>query len=130
MDWKRYYARRLRDVEESPVTANSSARGTARGDFLRRRVARSRYLPAGAMKEATDTIFEYEGREALQYGPNAGSTRLRDWIAQRMRQVEGLDVGREQILVTSGGLAAIDLVSKVLRDPGDYVLVEAPTPVI
>ena len=40
---------------------------------------------------------------------------------------EGVDVGAEDILVTTGGQQVIDLVCKTLVDPGDVIVAEAPT---
>jgi 2-aminoadipate transaminase len=39
----------------------------------------------------------------------------------------GIEVGPENVLVTSGAQQALDLVGKLFLDPGDRVLVEAPT---
>ena len=79
------------------------------------------------VRESQERVIREEGATALNYGPNAGFTRLREWIAERMNAREGVDVGPENILVTSGGIEALNLVSMAVLDPGDTVLVEAPT---
>ena len=40
---------------------------------------------------------------------------------------EGMEVDPDEVLVTTGGQQAIDLVCKTLLDPGDVVIAEAPT---
>src|SRR6185295_5231141 len=48
------------------------------------------------------------------------------WIASRLR-ARGTASSVEQILITTGSQQGIDLVAKLLLDPGDVVAVEAPT---
>ena len=63
---------------------------------------------------------------ALQYGPTEGMDDLKGCIVQVMAE-EGMDVGADELLVTTGGQQVIDLVTKALIDPGDVVVAEAPT---
>jgi 2-aminoadipate transaminase len=63
---------------------------------------------------------------ALQYGPTEGLDDVKDCIVQVMA-AEGMEVEREDLLVTTGGQQVIDLVCKTLLDPGDVVVAEAPT---
>jgi 2-aminoadipate transaminase len=84
-------------------------------------------FPLSRVRESQERVLREEGASALNYGPNAGFTRLREWIAERMGTREGVSVGAENILVTSGGIEALNLVSMASLDPGDTVLVESPT---
>ena len=63
---------------------------------------------------------------ALQYGPTDGSEVIKHCIVQVMA-AEGMTVAHNEMLVTTGGQQAIDLVCKTLLDPGDVVIAEAPT---
>ena len=63
---------------------------------------------------------------ALQYGPTEGLDVLKDCIVEVMA-AEGMEVERDELLVTTGGQQVIDLVCKTLLDPGDVVIAEAPT---
>ncbi|HEV2770389.1 MAG TPA: aminotransferase class I/II-fold pyridoxal phosphate-dependent enzyme, partial [Solirubrobacteraceae bacterium] len=63
---------------------------------------------------------------ALQYGPTEGLSTVKGCIVEVMAQ-EGTAVDPEDLLVTTGGQQAIDLVCKTLVDPGDVVVAEAPT---
>ena len=63
---------------------------------------------------------------ALQYGPTEGLDDVKDCIVAVMA-AEGMEVEREDLLVTTGGQQVIDLVCKTLLDPGDVVVAEAPT---
>lgn len=84
-------------------------------------------FPLERVRESQERVLREEGASALNYGPNAGFTRLREWIAERMEAKERVSVGVENVLVTSGGIEALNLVSMAVLDPGDTVLVEAPT---
>jgi 2-aminoadipate transaminase len=63
---------------------------------------------------------------ALQYGPTEGMEQLKACIVQVMAE-EGMDVGEDDLLVTTGGQQVIDLVCKTLIDPGDVIVAEGPT---
>jgi 2-aminoadipate transaminase len=64
--------------------------------------------------------------EALQYGPTEGFEETVDCILQVMG-AEGMLPDPQDVIVTTGGQQAIDLVCKTLVDPGDVVICEAPT---
>jgi 2-aminoadipate transaminase len=63
---------------------------------------------------------------ALQYGPTDGMDQLKSCIVRVMAE-EGMDVGEDELLVTTGGQQVIDLVCKTLIDPGDVIVAEGPT---
>ena len=63
---------------------------------------------------------------ALQYGPTEGMEELKSCIVRVMAE-EGMDVGTDELLVTTGGQQVIDLVCKTLIDPGDVIVAEGPT---
>ena len=71
-------------------------------------------------------IAQESSAEALQYGPTEGFDRTKECIREVMR-AEGMDPDLDDIIVTTGGQQAIDLVAKTLVDPGDVVICEAPT---
>jgi 2-aminoadipate transaminase len=70
-------------------------------------------------------IAQESSAEALQYGPTEGFDRTRECIAEVMA-AEGMAPDPEDVLVTTGGQQAIDLVTKTLVDPGDPVICEGP----
>lgn len=78
-------------------------------------------FPVGLMKEACARILDAAPHAALQYAPTEGYTPLREWIAERHR------VPADRVLITTGSQQALDLLAKVLIDPGSRVLVENPT---
>jgi 2-aminoadipate transaminase len=78
-------------------------------------------FPLGEFNRATESVLIRHGGKALQYGESEGVPELREFIAGN------LGVKAENILITSGAQQALDLIGRVLIDPGDIVAVENPT---
>ena len=85
----------------------------------------STFPPASFAAQMTK-IAQESAAEALQYGPTEGFEETKDCILEVMG-AEGMLPDHEDIIVTTGGQQAIDLVTKTLVDPGDPVICEAPT---
>lgn len=83
-------------------------------------------FPMAALAAATAAVLAEDGRAALQYGPSEGYRPLREWIAQHVLATTGLAALPDEILVTAGSQQGLDLVAKILLDPGDIVLTENP----
>lgn len=70
-------------------------------------------------------------RAALQYGTTIGDAELRRLTLERVRAQDGLSPGPsltpDDVVITNGSQQLLYLVSEVLCDPGDIVLVEDPT---
>jgi 2-aminoadipate transaminase len=71
-------------------------------------------------------IAQESSAAALQYGPTEGFESTKECIAKVMA-CEGMTADAEDVLVTTGGQQAIDLITKVLVDPGDPIICEGPT---
>ncbi len=91
-------------------------------------------FPVAAMAEATARVLRdtpadggmSSARSALQYAASEGYAPLREWVAAEMAG-QGLQVDASQVLITTGSQQGLDLVGKVLIDPGSRVAVESPT---
>lgn len=83
-------------------------------------------FPVAELRQAAERVLANQAARALQYGPTEGFTLLREFVAGMMRE-RGLPVPTEQVLITSGSQQALDILGKLLIDPGDPVLVEDPT---
>jgi 2-aminoadipate transaminase len=83
-------------------------------------------FPVAAMQEATARVLRDTPREALQYAASEGYAPLREWVAAEMAS-HGVVADASQVLITTGSQQGLDLVGKVLIDPGSTVAVEAPT---
>ncbi|MGZ6142258.1 MAG: aminotransferase-like domain-containing protein [Myxococcales bacterium] len=83
-------------------------------------------FPVAEMARAHADVLAREGGAALQYGATEGFGPLRAWVADRVTR-RGLPATPEQVLITAGSQQGLDLVGKALIDPGDVVVVEAPS---
>lgn len=83
-------------------------------------------FPVQAMAEATARVLRDTPKEALQYAASEGFAPLREWVAAEL-QGQGLACDANQVLITTGSQQGLDLVGKVLVDPGSKVAVESPT---
>ncbi len=83
-------------------------------------------FPAEDLAALMARVAANASARALQYGPTEGMDELKSCIVQVMAE-EGMDVGEDELLVTTGGQQVIDLVCKTLIDPGDVIVAEGPT---
>ncbi len=83
-------------------------------------------FPVQAMREATTAVLRDAPREALQYAASEGYGPLREWVAAEMAG-HGVKADADQVLITTGSQQGLDLVGKVLIDPGSTVAAESPT---
>ena len=82
-------------------------------------------LPTEHVLEVIGSVIAERAEVALQYGGSQGSPVLREQLTMLMGE-EGTVADPEDLLVTTGAQQALDLVGKVLIDPGDEIVVEAP----
>ncbi len=86
-------------------------------------------LPVETIHDIASEVLtrEKRGIQALQYGNPMGVTDLRQAVIDRLLAPKGLKAGLENVLIVSGGIESMNLVSQLYLEPGDVVLVEAPT---
>jgi 2-aminoadipate transaminase len=64
---------------------------------------------------------------AFQYAPTRGLAGTLDAFAERLERLQGRRPAVDELVVTSGAIEALELLGKSFLDPGDTVVVEAPT---
>ncbi len=84
------------------------------------------YFPVQGLQQAAHDVFAEAGADALQYANTEGFPGLRQWIADRYRQQEGLDIPIEDILITTGSQQGLDLLGKTFLNEGDDLVIEEP----
>ena len=80
-------------------------------------------FPISAFAEACAEVLHKDGQAALQYAASEGYAPLREAVAAMLPW----PVDPAQVLITTGSQQGLDLIAKVLLDPGSRVLVETPT---
>jgi len=83
-------------------------------------------FPWEEFTEITRELLSGADGTVLQYGPTRGYKPLLEAIAGIMES-RGAQSSADQLLITTGSQQGLDLVARVLLDPGDVVLVELPT---
>jgi GntR family transcriptional regulator/MocR family aminotransferase len=85
-----------------------------------------RLFPVDEFRKIMQAVLRRDSTDALGYGDRRGYPPLRATIAHVLAS-QGLQAAPENILITAGSQQALALVSHVLLEPGDNVLVEIPT---
>lgn len=83
-------------------------------------------FPVAQFAECAPVLGE-KGTIALQYGATEGYAPLVDEIRRRMEKPLGRAIRPEEVLISSGSQQVMDMLSRVLIDPGDVIVTEAPT---
>jgi 2-aminoadipate transaminase len=83
-------------------------------------------FPVADLEDISCEILREKGAVALQYGLTEGENPLREEIAKWMSRGK-VSIKPENILITTGSQQGLDIVSKVLLDPDDVVLMGLPS---
>ena len=73
------------------------------------------------LRAAADAAFTKDPAGAFSYGTSAGYKPLVEWVAQRQ------NVAPEQVIATNGSMQADAFLFQAIVQPGDVVVVEAPS---
>ena len=85
-------------------------------------------FPIEPLAQSAATALDELGSDAVQYGLTEGVVELRELVAVEADLAAGgaTTTTPEQVLVTTGSQQAIDLLGRVLLDPGDVVVTDDP----
>lgn len=83
-------------------------------------------FPIEDLKRIMIEVLEEQGAKALQYGGTDGNKELREEIA-KIYIKQGLDIDRDNVIITTASQQAIDLTARIFLDPGDTVLCGLPS---
>jgi 2-aminoadipate transaminase len=83
-------------------------------------------FPVDDLKEIVIEVLEQDGAAALQYGTTEGDNKLRQLLVDRHNR-EGLNLTIDNLIINTGSQQMLDLIGKILIDPGDYVICGLPS---
>ena len=84
-------------------------------------------FPIGQLKESVNHAIDESGAKVFQYSTTQGYLPLRQYIAEKHNKKQpGLDYTADDVLITTGSQQALELISKVLLNKGDGVIIEEP----
>jgi 2-aminoadipate transaminase len=84
-------------------------------------------MPFEELADIAATVIRERGKYALQYGPSRGPGNLVDAVVEILKGRGITEAKPAEILMTSGSQQGLDLVGRLLLDPGDVALVELPS---
>jgi 2-aminoadipate transaminase len=126
-DWTRNFARRTRAVSGGEITAILALAGATDVITFSGGFPAPETFASDVLAEIASRLAATEAAVALQYSPTEGLASLRDYLAGRLGELEGASPGPGELMITSGGIDCMELVAKSFTDPGDAVVIEAPT---
>jgi len=83
-------------------------------------------FPVEDLRAAADAVFVKHATKALQYGTTEGDPDLKEELI-KFEARQGVKISPDNLLVVSASQQALDIVSKVFIDPGDYIIGGHPT---
>lgn len=124
--WERRYAQRMQGMGSSVI--RELLKLTQQPDIISFAggLPAPEVFPVERFKLASQRVLDAHGSQALQYSTTEGYLPLREYIVNKMCRY-GIHANPANILITSGAQQALDIIGKILLDPGDIVLTEQPT---
>ncbi len=126
IDWSRRFAARTASGG-GELTAILSLAGSKETITFSGGFPAPETFPVKALEEILADLLEHDPAGTLQYTPTEGLASSRTAVADLVASTQGLRPDPNAVLVTSGGIEALQLLTHVLLEPGDAVAVEAPT---
>ncbi|WP_329214558.1 PLP-dependent aminotransferase family protein [Streptomyces sp. NBC_00683] len=110
----------------SPWAAPKTTGPTTAAHDFRVGLPDARLFPYDAWRPLIARELRPSAAGAVGYGDPAGHAGLRAALARHIGLSRGVRAGPDDVLVTTGTQQALDLIGRVLLEPGDRVAVEEP----
>lgn len=125
IEWQNFFAERTRHITGSQIRQFFALTERPEVISFAGGFPGNDYFPLEVISDSLTRLLKEDGRQALQYGPTEGSYELRELLADKMRR-EGMSCETANLVVTDGSQQGLDLISRILINAGDPVLVEEP----
>jgi 2-aminoadipate transaminase len=126
-DWSARLARRAQALGGGEITAILALAGATDVITFSGGFPDPQTFPAEILASIAAKLIAQDPAVALQYSATEGLAGVRDYVAGRLESREGTAPGPGELMITSGGIDCMELLAKSYVDPGDVVVVEAPT---
>jgi len=126
VDWSALYSERLQWMTTSVIREILKVAQSPEVISFAGGWPEAELFPLEQISTICEAVVNEHPREALQYGLTDGEPLLRDALAKDMRS-RGIPATSENIVIVSGSQQSLDLIPRLLIDPGDSILVESPT---
>ncbi len=85
-------------------------------------------LPIEGIQSVLDAAWsEKHITRLFNYGDEQGNSQLIDFLAQRLNHQERLGINRQNLMIIGGSTLGVNMVTQHLTQPGDTILVDAPS---
>ncbi len=85
------------------------------------------FFPVDEFQAAMQNVLCQNGKRLMQYGVTQGLPELREWVANRYRNLYGANIVPEQIIITNGSQQGLFLSGNVFINAGDPLMIEKPS---
>jgi 2-aminoadipate transaminase len=126
-DWDAGLARRTKSLGGGEITAILALAGASDVITFSGGFPDPSTFPAHVLAEIAGRLITQDPGVALQYSATEGIASVRDYVSGRLASLDGRAPAGGELMITSGGIDCMELVAKSYLDPGDVVVVEAPT---
>ena len=126
-DWNERLARRTHALGGSEITAILSLAGATDVITFSGGFPEPATFQTSMLADIAARLIAEEPGVALQYSATEGLAGIREYVSGRLAAQEGRAPGAGELMITSGGIDCMELLAKSYVDPGDVVVVEAPT---
>ena len=126
-DWSARLARRAQALGGGEITAILALAGATDVITFSGGFPDPQTFPADILAGIAAKLIAQDPGVALQYSATEGLAGTRDYVAGRLEFRDGTAPGPGELMITSGGIDCMELLAKSYVDPGDVVVVEAPT---
>src|ERR1700682_1374526 len=120
IDWAERYAHRMTHMKSSAIRELLKVTEIPGMISLAGGLPAAEFFPVEEIASVTQHILTEKGEKALQYSSTEGYMPLRELLAERCTR-DGVKVSVDNILITSGSQQALDLLAKIMIDPGDAI---------
>lgn len=124
--WSRRYAQRMQWMSSSLIRELLKLTDRPEVISFAGGLPAPELFPVEAFERAASKVLREQGSRALQYSTTEGYRPLREFIVERMSRY-GIPANVDNVLITSGSQQALDMIGKILINPGDVILTEEPT---
>src|SRR5215475_1325832 len=126
-DWASWLARRTQALGGGEITAILALAGASDVITFSGGFPDPATFPTSILAEIATRLISTDPGAALQYSATEGIASVGEYVSGRLASVEGRAPEAGELMITSGGIDCLELVAKTYLDPGDVVVVEAPT---
>jgi len=125
INWQNHFADRTRHISGSQIRQFFALTERPEVISFAGGFPGNEFFPLDEIADTLSCLVREDGKQALQYGPTEGSLDLRLLLAERMCS-EGITCEAENIVITDGSQQGLDLLSRILVNEDEPILVEEP----